>query len=95
MKNKSIYMSSSHLVLLVSSSGSGRAKLKISQESSEITRSHLSSRTLTASVKRTSGGKAPVDSILTAEEKENIIDQSINQSDDGRRGSSQDHFDLK
>jgi hypothetical protein len=36
------------------------------QESSVITRSHLASKIFTASVKRTSGGNAPVDSIVTS-----------------------------
>lgn len=37
------------------------------QESSVITRSHLSSKIFTASVNSTSGGNAPVDSIVTTQ----------------------------
>lgn len=39
-------------------------------ESSVITRSHLSSKTFTASLNSTSGGNAPVDSMVTTGKKE-------------------------
>lgn len=43
------------------------------QERSEITRSHLLSKIFTASVNNTSGGSAPVDSIVTVEQEKQRI----------------------
>ena len=48
---------------------------KKNQESSVITRSHLSSNIFTASVNSSSGGKAPVDSRVTRQTRETIQNQ--------------------
>lgn len=59
---------------------SGRIKY---YESSEITRSHFPSKIFTASVKSTSGGRAPADSMVTTQSRlrrrgKKVLDHTVN-----------------
>jgi len=47
-----------------------RMCLPDSQDSSDMTLSHFSSKIFTASVNSTSGGRAPVDSMVSSKEKQ-------------------------